>query len=392
MKKLTVFFVLLVSLFIVALPAQAADQIHYTSQPDEVVIFLNNIAFARDTILLPGDADVAVVLPDFIYQDTLVLWENDERVPNYRINRNSGQILLQWHSDSDSDLREVTLEYLLSGISWMPKYDMWIGQTELDEDDAPDDDGVEIVDFDFFAEVTNTVLTLDAVAVKLVAGRVDTSQQLDAVSTVTMNQYVAGYDRSGANMASEQSLTGQASIQHVYDVTNISAEPGDMVYIRLQESTLPARRLHLWNAQMDDQVAVIYKVRNETDLPLAEGIVRTYENGLFIGSDFVELTPIGGEGSVTVGNLQNTRVARTESSAVINSRTDWDTQHDITLSLVNFGTESVEVVVIERYPEHAIDFVFSHTPERQGDNLFRWEISIPAGETVTITYRFTAYN
>ena len=48
---------------------------------------------------------------------------------------------------------------------------------------------------------------------------------------------------------------------------------------------------------------MIHKVRNTTDLPLAEGIVRVYQDDLFQGSDFIETTPVGSEGSVTIGSL-----------------------------------------------------------------------------------------
>ena len=387
MKKWFVLFALLLSALMMAAGVQAGDQINYTSHPDEVVIFLNNIAFARDTLQLPGGADVAVVLPDTIYQDTLILRENDQRVPVYRINYVDGQILLHWQSAVSADLREVTLEYLLSGLSWTPKYDMWIGDEEQSDDDT------EMVAFDFFAEITNSTLSLDEAGIRLVAGHVDTSQQIDAATSVTMNQYIAGYDRSGAGMVAESpTLTGQASIHHIYDAANVSTEPGDVVYLRLQESTLPARRIHLWNASTDLQVKVIYKVLNETTLPFAEGIVRSYEDGLFIGSDFVELTPIGGEGSVTVGNLQGMRVSRTETRTAISGSGDWDTQHDVTLELTNFGEEAEDVVVVDRYTEHAIGFSFSVDPERQGDNLLRWAITVPAGETITITYQFVAHN
>lgn len=388
MKRFLIILVLCVTATVVVAPVSAADQISYTSQPDEVAVFLNNVAFARDTITLPGGVDVAVVLPAQIFQDTLVLRENGERVSTYRVNRMSGQIILRWQSGTGGDTREVTLEYLLSGVSWTPKYDMWLGN----HPDEADDDR-ELVDFGFFAEITNSVLALENVDLRLVAGRVDTTQQLNAVSTVTANQSIAGYDRGGAGMMAESAtVTGQVSIQHIYDVPNISADMGDIVYVKLLESTLQARRVHLWNASTDIEVTVIYKVLNESALPLAEGIVRSYQNDLFIGSDFVELTPIGGEGSVTVGSLQEVRVSRSETRSAISSRTEWDTRHDVAMELTNFGSEPVDIVIVDSYPQSAIEFTFSHEPELQGNNLFRWEMTLDAGETLQVSYQFVAYN
>ena len=103
---------------------------------------------------------------------------------------------------------------------------------------------------------------------------------------------------------------------------------------------LPARRLHVWNAQTDQQVTVIYKVKNESDQPFSEGVVRNYQNGLFIGSDFIELTPLGGEGSVTIGHLQDVRVKREQTQAAIDTGRNWLADQGITVVLIStLGTQ-----------------------------------------------------
>lgn len=372
MKRLILFLLLNFILFVGT--TLAKDAVKYTSQPDEIAIFLNDIAFAQDTILLPSNVDVQVVLPDQIYQDTLILRENGKRIRNYNINRSSGQVLLEWVSSSGAEAREITLEYLVSGIHWTPKYDMWIG---TDEDNT--------VAFDFFAEIVDTGLFLENSPVRLIAGRVDTSQQFTSVSSITTNQFIAGYDEAES---SGDILTGSATIQHVYDVDTVTASPGDTLYIGLQESTLSARRLHLWNAQSDNQVTVIYKIRNESELPFVEGIARTYQNNLFLGSDFIELTPIGSEGSVTVGFLQDVRVNRTSSQTGLSGNYERDTQHDIELTLTNFGDKTFDIAVVDRFSSDALDFIFSTDPIPAGDNLLRWEVTVEAGETVTISYQF----
>jgi hypothetical protein len=366
-------------------PKPTTDHILYTSQPDEIVIFMNDIAFARDTIALPGGVEVAIVLPDQIYQDTLVLRENGDRVSNYRISRAGGQTAVEWQSASDEDVREVTLEYLLTGISWTPKYDMWLDDVapRAEYPGTQDDEG-ETIGFDFFAQIQNKVLALEGVDVKLVAGRVDTSRQVDSVSMVTSNQIIVGYEDAGAM----DSPVGVASIQYVYEVKDVSADPGDIVYTSMYEALLPARRVLFWNAPTDDQVAVIYKMRNESDLPFAEGIVRAYQDELFLGSDFIELTPIGSEGSITVGNLQDVRVNREETRSAIDGVREQDTLHDVELRLTNYSNETVTIDIVDSYPADGIDFSFSIDPQQQGGNLFRWQVELKSGETVTISYQF----
>jgi len=352
--------------------ADVDSRISYTSQPDQVAVFLNGIAYARDSLSLPGGVDARILLPDSTYVDTLILREDGERVSPYRLDRRSGQLAVQWQSASQSALREVTLEYLLGGVSWAPKYDMWIG-AETDE----------TVDLDFFAQIENGALTMEDVETQLVAGRVDPAQMVDAVSQITANQYIAGYEEPVAMAAP----TGSLDIQHVYDVGSVSAEPSDTVFLSMHGGTLPARRLQLWNAQTDDQVSVIYKVLNESELPFAEGTVHAYQDGLFIGSDFMELTPLGSEGSVTVGHLPDVRVSRSESSTAV-SAGRFDYLNEVELTISNFGSTAVEVEVVDQRRPEAQELQASVEPEETADNLLRWQVTVEPSATVVISYDY----
>jgi hypothetical protein len=383
MSRLAAFFMLVVMLLVaVAAPVAAQDVISYTSQPDEIAVFFNDIAYARDVVNLPGGADVRIVLPNTVYADTLVLRENGERVANYRMTRPAGtadpytgiangEVVIQWSSIASDGLREVSLEYLMTGIGWSPKYDMFI----LDDTHT---------DLDFFAEIHNTSLTANNIAVKLVAGRVDTAQQFNDQITFSANQALAGYAEVGGE---QQSLTGAATIQHIYNIGTLQTEPGDTLYTRIAGGELAARKILLWNANTDPRVLVIYKVTNSSEAPFADGIVRAYQNGMFLGSDGIELTPIGGEGSVTVGTLQNVRVNRAETVTTTNSIFE-STQHDLTLTLENFGDEDITIEVVDYYPYSAVNFTFSDEPQREGDNVLRWVVTIPAGEETIITYQY----
>lgn len=370
MKRLSL-VILLVLVGLMAIPASADDQITYVSTPDEVAIFLNDIAFARDRLTVVGGNEALIVLPSQIFADTLIIREGETRTPSYRINSTSGQTIL--HLNTSAETREVTLEYLMSGLSWTPSYDMWV----LDETN---------VHLDFFAEINNPWLSLDEVQATLIAGRVDTSQVMDGITTVTANQYIAGYAEVSQPGAGN---TGPVSIQHVYPLGAMSAEPGDTLNVSLLQSDLAARRLLLWNANYDQQATVIYKVSNTSEMPLASGVVRSYQDGLFVGSDFIEQTPIGSEGSVTVGGLQNLRVNRAVSSNIIVKTVfDSDTRYEVTLTLSNFSDGEVTVEVVDQWNTYADKFIFSQEPERTPDNLFRWDVTVPAGETITITYEY----
>jgi hypothetical protein len=357
-----------------ATAAAVDDAISYTSAPDRVAIFLNNVAYARDEVGLPGGVDVKIVLPQTVYPDTLVLRENGERVSNYRLNWSTGQPTIKWQSATDSELRDISMEYLLGGVSWRPTYDMWVGA-----------DTDETVELDYFAEITDSSLELDSVDTQLVAGMVDLNQPIAPAAELSANQRLAGF--AEADMLSVSAPMGQVDIQHTYDIGQLTAEPGDTIYSQLVGQELPARRLHLWNAPTDQQVTVIYKVKNESDQPFSEGVVRNYQNGLFIGSDFIELTPVGGEGSVTIGHLQDVRVKREQTQQAI-AQGRFDYQYEVTLTIENFTPTTVHMDVVDYLPPHAEELTASIAPQQEPGNLMRWPISVEPGDEMVITYEY----
>lgn len=362
----------LLGLLAVAVPLRAADQITYTSQPDEIYVFLNNVAFARDTITLPAGVTAAVALPASVFDNTLLLREDGQRISSYRLLRQNAAVLVEWTTGTGDGAREITLEYLLSGLSWTPRYDMTLNG-----------DPAETADFYFFAELTNSALKLDGVTTHLIAGQVDTSQPVNARSSVTMNQYIAGYDEGSVSSGE----VGAATIQYIYEPGTITSQPGETFYQELLGATLPTRRVLLWNAASDQQVTVIYKLRNESALPLAEGVVRNYQNAIFIGSDFMETTPIGSEGSITVGKLQDVRVNRSESQTSL-AGVFYNYKYVVELTLENFSAQPVTLEVVDYQRPNAESLSFSAEPRRETGNLLRWDVTLAPGEKQIIRYEF----
>jgi len=371
----------LLMLAAIALPvgasgAAAADtdhQISYTSHPDRLAIFLNDVAYAQDEVTLPGGVDARVVLPDTALPDTLIVRENGERVPRYRVERRTGPLTVQWQSSTDDPIREVSLEYLLGGVSWRPTYDLWLG--------ADSDPEVEL---DFLAEIRDGSLILDDVATRLVAGVVDVTSPLPSVASERFreNEY-ASYDALGVVAVP----TGEATIQHIYDIGSVTAVPGDTAYLKMLGDTFSATRLHVWDARIDDQVDVIYDIKNDSDLPFAAGVVRTYQADLYVGSDGIETTPVGSEGSVTVGHLQDVRVERAETRTAIEIDR-FDYFHEVELSVSNFGPTTLHIEVIDQRRPEAELLNFAQIPQQEAGNILRWQLAVEPGTTETITYDF----
>jgi hypothetical protein len=357
-----------------AVSVSAQESVQVTSQPDEIAIFYNNVAFVQDTVQLPTGTSVQIALPDQVYAETLIVRENGRRVMNYNLVQEN-RLLVEWDSTATGDSRQVTLQYLMGGMSWVPKYDLFINGQDVDK-----------VGFDFFAEIHNSTFESENVRVKLIAGSValNTAYPTEYAPEPAMNQTVAGYADAAPPAPT---MTGSTTIQYVYDAGEMALDTEGTQYVGLLSTDLAVRKINLWNANYDSQVYAIYKVMNDSDIPLADGQVHSYQDNIFLGADALELTPISSEGSVTVGMLQNVRVNRTENRTSLNT-IFYSEEVNVTLEMSNFSDEAVTIDVVDYYPTDGRDYTFSQDPEKQGDNLYRWSVTIPAGETQTITYKY----
>lgn len=375
-------------------PVASADDvsIRYETQPDEAVLYLGDLVYGRDTVSLPP-GDVEVAFPPNVIADSLIVTEDGERVRVLRFrNRNAvsmeamlssraepltdyqaQRVLVTWPSEA-TETREVVIEYLMRGAGWRPVYDMNV----LDE---------ENVVFSFNVEITDYTLTLDGAKVKLVSGMIASSDMGTYAAQMTAAQNALGYQNVGAEWAAPQAE--QISAHHVYDIGALSIAPGDVVRVGMVSETLGARRVIAWDTSQGERTDVVYKVANTSALPFAEGLVRTYQDGIYLGSDFIEWTPAGSEGSVTVAGMSDVRVRRRESVEEVAARQfQNEYHHEVTLEIGNYSGEEITITVLDRWNSDAVEFSFSHEPARQPGNLFRWDVSVPAGERVTITYDF----
>lgn len=395
---------------LVSIPAVGQDQINYISQPDELTVFLNNVVFVRDELRIPVDSETQIVLPSQVVADTITLRDASNNLPLYRISYQTGQPVLTVSGDSDetgdSAIRDLTLEYItLSGISWSPLYTLRLNS-----------DSLEDVEFGFVAAIQNDTFTLNDTRVNLSAGQVDVSGQPPPPGFVNMTQ---GFGDMQATATALVPLIAQSTptpipspaavitplpdvvsdiplsltTQSVYQLETLTAQPGETLYAELLEETFPARQVLLWNAYSDAQATVIYKVRNTSDIPFTEGIVRTYQDGLFSGSDEIEYTPPGAEGSITVGPLRDARVLRETTQSVVpaenaNDENGVDLRVEVTLTLTNFTQTPLAIEVTDVFPPQASNFEFSDDPEQLGGNILRWMLTVPAGEVLTITYTY----
>lgn len=399
-------------------PSAAQDQINYISQPDELTVFLNDVVFVRDDLRVPVNTETLIVLPSQIVENTLSLRDENGRLPQYSITRPGGQVVLTIRGDeaetnANAEVRVLTLEYItVGGINWQPLYDMHLSS-----------DTVETVGFDFFAAIQNSAFTLDETQVNLVAGRVDIGGQVPVAGFTNMNQAfgdISATQTAPAFLPTPQPsatpspvdsitptpaaggtvtpVTSSVVTQSVYRLPPLTAEPGETLYVEVLETTFEARQVLSWNASSSLQANVIYKVRNTSDVPLTEGVVRSYQDGIFLGSDEIEFTPPGSEGSVTVGPLREVRVLREITQVAVpaenpNDEDGTEFLREITLSLTSLSGQAREVEVVDVYPSLSSNFEFvGGEPERQGGNVLRWLVVVPAGEELKLIYKYRVPN
>lgn len=361
--------VILVSAFAPAALAQGTLLIE--SEPDAAALYLGDLAYLHDEFTLPAGLAAQVVLPGSAIIDSLVITEGGARVPGYRVQTVEGRPAVQWEPAAGEGERAVVLDYLATGAGWSPIYDMTIL--------APDQ-----VRMGFEARVFSTGLTLDGVDLRLVAGMPGGSSY---TPNMTITQSNVGYFNEQEQGAT--SVGGSVEIAYVYPLGTQSLGPGETLRWNLVAGDLDARRLLVWDARVGQRVDVIYKVNNSTDVPFVEGSVRAYQDGLYVGEDPIEWTPVGSEGSVTVAGLSNVRVRRTESVEMIGTVRDDRYQHEIILAVTNHGDEAIDMTVLDEWNVYGFDYTYSAEPVRQGNNVLRWAVSVPAGETLEITYGFT---
>lgn len=376
------------------------DAMVYESVPDEAVIY-NGLVYARDTFDLPGGVQVRMLMPGGLLPDSLVIVENGERVSLFRfvggtvgaeapvsvepyvsssipaVDVGTSPRLVEWDSAAEGE-REVVLEYLVRGVSWKPVYNM----TVLDD---------EKVLYSYGVQITNGSLRLEGASLKLVAGMLGaeqyTPQMTAAQQAVSWNTAwelegdVGNYGMGGEGGAS-------VSVHHVYDIGRQTVRRGETTYINLLTQELGYHKHYVWDTSMGQAVHLIYRVKNDSEWPFAEGLVRVYQEGIYMGADYVEWTPTGSEGSITVAAAADVRVKRAETVEKMKSRGDYEYFHEVTLKLENFGDEALEITVIDRQHPSGVEFRFSDEPEEKPDNVLSWEVEIPAGGEKTVEYEF----
>jgi len=402
-------------LFIVllCLPLQSAAETSleriYAPAPDEIIIYNADMAQVTEHFTIDGSDSFRVRLSSALLPNTLRVKVDGKDVPafsltittpqgqaysynadyfNYNPYRgNTPQVdnyWLEW-DNAKMDGSKVELTYLAHGISWSARY-------------ACDIIDARKVHFNYTASIDNRLLNIEDCRIRLLNGIVAGINQADW-NNLNMTQRAEMFYNVGGEGGYESTPTQiKLNVHEIYDINERTLHPGKLTNITLFDGELSYTKHFIWDAREDREkagkVKVIYKVMNESKLPFAAGTAQMYEDGIFIGMDPMELTPVGSPGHITMGENPDFRVFRYQKDERI---TQWpeglpkwiDYMHTITLEVRYFGEEPVKLEITDDYGQYSVFYSMEGekvVEKDRYDTVVKFEVDVKKGDKKTVEY------
>jgi len=321
------------------------------------------------------------------------------------ITSNEPKTRITWE-DTGSGEREITLLYVISGISWKSEY-------FLDTYTPFEDGSEEETRLEHWASITNNLnIDLEDITVRLVAGDIklqspgsyhdDYDLYVMTEAQFAINKY-AGRSSSSSGSSSPSSFTMQE--YEVYTIPyKVTLRRGETKKIQIQNCDVeieeefvydathfrPSRNYYsTWNGEEKGKVEKILKIKNNGKTWPA-GMVSVYQDYMLIGQDGIEWTPKGREAKVTIG-VASDIVAKKKATVKETSPDDRyndDYDYKITILLTNYKDEEVTVTVFDTFVSQALDLSSNPDFEEKPGNKMEWKIKLGAGEEKEIVYTY----
>ncbi len=307
--------------------------------------------------------------------------------------------------DAGSGEREVTLLYVINGISWKSEY-------FLDTYTPFEDGSEEESRLEHWASITSNLdIDLEDINVRLVAGDIklqysgnNYNKNLYAMTTAqfAINEY-DGRSNTGSGSSQPSSFTMQEF--EVYTIPyKTTLKKGETRKIQIQNCDVeiteefvydathfkPSRnRYSTWNGEEKGKVEKILKIKNNGKT-WPEGMVSVYQDYMLIGQDGIEWTPNGREAKITIGIASDIVVKKkaTVKETSPDERYEDDYEYKITILLTNYKDKQVTVKVFDTFVSKALDLTSNPAFEEKPGNKMTWEITLDAGEEKEIVYTY----
>ncbi len=129
---------------------------------------------------------------------------------------------------------------------------------------------------------------------------------------------------------------------------------------------------------------------NDSAQPFPDGVVRLYRNDAkgdvqFVGEDRLKQTPVKAKAKLHPGQSFDVTLERSQTDFDLKDKNHFEAAYDVIISNAKKTQEKVRV--IDRFPGEWSLKDNSHKPTRQSDGEVQWDVSVPAGGKVTLSYR-----
>ena len=373
------------------------------------LIFLREVTFTRvlgDTLQQRNVSFICLKLNDV---ENIVMMEEPD-LPD--INESEEEVKevdtkpktrVMWE-DTGSGSREVTLLYIISGVSWNSEYYLDMFTPFEDGEDSDEDARLE-----HWAVIKNNLgFDLEDINVRLVAGDIKLENSgysnYKAFEMSYAHALINDYEDVGRGSGSTTSIF---SLQEFVVFTlpyKITLKEGVTKKIQLQNCDVeieeefvydashfqPSRNsLRTWEGEAAGKVHKILKVKNNGKTWPA-GMVHVYQDYMLIGQDGIEWTPKGRSAKVTIGISSDIDVKKKATVKKINpeDRYNDDYHYKIVIEIKNYKEDEVTIKVFDYFNSRALDLKADPDFEEKPGNTMTWEITLEPGEEKKIEYTY----
>jgi|GEM_PF-6050063 len=395
-------FLSLLILALLGAPTFAASPVTTVipTTPIEATLYTQNMAEVTATAVCSGPGTVELSLPKSIEPDSVSIDEQGKSLSSTIKPVMKTEKVVEGRELSKVDYylaeltglsagkHSLTLHYRVQGLGWKPNYSLQLSQSG---------EGV----LTSAITISNDALPLENTALKLVSGIVQ-----------TQDYYRGGYYPEymmGSNPEELYRLLGPnfrrpalGNIHQIEVLKNVTLADPATRQLPVQEIKQGVEKLLVWNASerrydypsSASQANAVYTLHNQTGRPLAEGIVKVYEKGTFVGEGFLGWTQEGDTGILILTGVKDLTVKKTEKTEPVPAT--WEMRAITTLMITNNGNLPARVKVLDKmeeeysYRRNSDDkpiYDFSEAPEVTSEGAYEWSFELPAKTSHTITYQ-----
>lgn len=376
----------------------------YVSQPKEMVIYESGFAIVKDIAKIDAQDMIQIELPGETMLRTLVILDGGKRVKSFNssIVENfspstviyekqvetpacgtekmpitpstyaSQKNIISWKTDTKGQ-REVSMEYSVSGISWIPAYNLNLSSKET----------VTLV---YSALIANAVMPLKDAKISLIAG--DSKQWPDNpyYDRRLPAEIAAIYDIS-MDTPMRQAPVSRINASYSYEIGKRNLEKGT-TSIEILSADLKYKKEFIWVSLFGPKVDVHYEIKNTTTQTLAKGSVDVYQNGTYLGKDNILLTLPGELAHITFSGADTVKVSKDIKPITADDGAQSKNRHEVSINMENLGTEEVNIRAFDMKYPYASGAEYSVKPTKETGNSVIWEITLTPLGNKSILYDF----